>query len=245
MNDEKIVLCIPGLWKDRSELVGAIARNSDGFILAGNYISKLKEDTDSFFEVELDGYNEQLAEAFEIAGNGTFSKKELSTLNKHSLTIYLIGEGGSFHQITKIVEVAYALLKAGGLGVKVESSGVANTIEKWSRVNNTKDMVELFECFVSVVEDTDFYYSCGMHCFGLPDVIAFKNQISPSYAQELIRIFCLYSLIENPNLIDGSTFSIDENSPSFILRQTPCRHFPEDDLFHNKYGIWAMVKKDS
>ena len=55
--------------------------------------------------------------------------------------------------------------------------------------------------------------------------------------------FCLYNLIEQPKLENGSTFSIDENSPSFILRYAECRHFPEDHVFYNKYGIWALVKK--
>ncbi|MFP7470567.1 hypothetical protein SFC55_06115 [Niallia taxi] len=84
MRDDRIVLCIPGLWKNRSDLVESVARNSDGYILAGNKISKLNE-TDSSFEIEIDGYNDQLVEAFEIAGNGTFLKEELDELNKHSL----------------------------------------------------------------------------------------------------------------------------------------------------------------
>ncbi|MFP7470568.1 DUF4261 domain-containing protein [Niallia taxi] len=122
---------------------------------------------------------------------------------------------------------------------------MASTKETWTKIYNEKDMLELFKGFVSVVEDTDFYYTCGMHCFGLPDVITFKNQVSTAYAQEVMQIFCLYNIIENPYLTEGSTFSIDENSPSFILRHTECRHFTEDDLFYNKYGIWAMIKRQA
>lgn len=59
-----------------------------------------------------------------------------------------------------------------------------------------------------------------------------------------MNIFCLYNLIEKPSLTDHSTFSIDANSPHFILQHTECRHFSEDELFYNQYGIWALVKKE-
>lgn len=242
MEDSKIILCIPGLWKNRNEVIEKVARKSGGYILAGNRMSKLSE-PNNFYEVEVYEYDEHLTEAFEIAGNGTFSGEQLDCIKNHSLTIYLVGEGGTINKVIKMVEAAYALLNAGGLGVKVESSGIANTIKKWTHVYNTNDIVDLFKAFVTVAEEEDFYYTCGMHCFGLPDVITFKNQVSTQYAQELMQIFCLYSLIEKPKLEDGSTFSIDEKNPSFILRHTQCRHFPKEHLFHNKYGIWALVKK--
>ncbi|MES9699716.1 DUF4261 domain-containing protein [Bacillus sp. JJ927] len=242
MEGSKIILCIPGLWKNRSEIVESVARQSEGYIFAGNSIGKLGEPI-GFFEAEIYGYNEHLAEAFEIAGNGKFTEEQLDCIKNHFLTVYLVGEGGSIDKVVKILEVANVLLRAGGLGVKVESSGTANTIEEWANIYNTNDTVDLFQAFVTVVQETDFYYTCGMHCFGLPDVIAFKNQVTTQYAQDLMRIFCLYNLIEQPKLENGSTFSIDENSPSFILRYAECRHFPEDHVFYNKYGIWALVKK--
>ncbi|MGG0277493.1 DUF4261 domain-containing protein [Bacillus rhizoplanae] len=244
MEDSKIILCIPGLWKNRREIVEAVARQSEGYIFAGNSIGKLGE-TINFFDVEVYEYDEHLTEAFEIAGNGKFSEEQLDCIKNHFLTVYLVGEGGSIDKVVKMVEAAHVLLKSGGLGVKVESSGTANTIEEWSHIYNTNDTVDLFKAFVTVVEETDFYYTCGMHCFGLPDVITFKNQVTTQYAQDLMQIFCLYNLIERPELENGSTFSIDENSLSFILRYAECRHFPEDHVFYNKYGIWALVKKST
>ncbi|RJS67252.1 DUF4261 domain-containing protein [Priestia filamentosa] len=244
MENSRIILCIPGPWKDKSEIVEAIARKSEGYILAGNHLSKLVEPS-NFFEVEIYDYDEYLAEAFEIAGNGTFSKPQLNQIENHSLAIYLIAEGGSIDKVAKLVEAAYALLEAGGFGVKIESSGIASTGEKWrSLCGNINDEVSLFNAFVTIIEETDFYYTCGMHCFGLSDVITFKNQVSTEYAQDLMRIFCLYNLVERPKLVDSSTFSIDEHNPSFILKHTKCRHFSESHPFHNKYGIWALVKKD-
>lgn len=41
MESSKVVLCIPGLWKNRSELIEAIVRKSEGYMFAGNYMSKL------------------------------------------------------------------------------------------------------------------------------------------------------------------------------------------------------------
>lgn len=243
MESPKVVLCIPGLWRNRSELMEAIVRKSEGYMFAANYISKLG-DPSVFFEVDIYEHDERVAEAFEIAGYNSFTEKDLDLIRKHSLTLYLIGDGGSIEKVRKLVDTANALVKAGGLGVKVESSGTANTIENWNDMYHTNDAVELFQAFVTVVEEEGFYYTCGMHCFGLPDVITFKDQVTPQYAQELMNIFCLYNLIEKPSLTDHSTFSIDANSPHFILQHTECRHFSEDELFYNQYGIWALVKKE-
>ena len=33
MEGSKIILCIPGLWKNRSEIVESVARQSEGYIL--------------------------------------------------------------------------------------------------------------------------------------------------------------------------------------------------------------------
>ena len=43
MEGSKIILCIPGLWKNRSEIVESVARQSEGYIFAGNSIGKLGE----------------------------------------------------------------------------------------------------------------------------------------------------------------------------------------------------------
>lgn len=242
MEGSKIILCIPGIWTTRSEIIKSVARKSEGYIFAGNVISKVNEPINTF-GIEVYDYDKYLADAFEIAGNETFSEEQLNRIKNHSLSMYLVGEGGSIDLVIKLVDAAYALLKSGGLGVKVESSGTANTLEKWSNLHKKNDIVDLFNSFVTIIEETDFYYTCGMHCFGLPDVITFKNQVSIQYTQELMQVFCLYTLIEQPILENGSTFSIDENHSNFTLKHAECRHFSKDDLFYNPYGVWALIKE--
>ncbi|WP_438444030.1 hypothetical protein [Gorillibacterium sp. sgz5001074] len=36
MNDNKIIIGVPGKWKDRTDIVQSIARLSEGYIFAGN-----------------------------------------------------------------------------------------------------------------------------------------------------------------------------------------------------------------
>ncbi|MFE3574651.1 DUF4261 domain-containing protein [Lysinibacillus sp. NPDC059133] len=242
MEEPQIILCIPGKWKNKSEMIEMIIRSSDEFVLIGNRIVKL-DNLNMNYEIEIYGHDENLAEAFEIAGGNAFTKEQLNEIQNHFLTAYLIGNGGTIDNLIKLIEVSNVLLKAGGLGVKVEVSGTATTPESWSIINSKKEIPETFKAFVTVAEEDDFYYTCGMHCFGLPDVITFKNQVSIEYAQELMQIFCLYNLIEKPYLEDGSTFSLAEEHPIFVLRYSDCRHIPEDHLFYNKYGVWALAHK--
>ncbi|MCM3033911.1 hypothetical protein M3600_26065 [Niallia sp. MER 6] len=59
--------------------------------------------------------------------------------------------------------------------------------------------------------------------------------------ETLFRVFCLYTLIERPKITSGETFSLDSDSPIYLLRQESCTIFEDDDLFYNPYGMWNLV----
>lgn len=134
-------------------------------------------------------------------------------------------------------------MKAGGLGVKIENSGLSSTPANWNFVNKKRDVPLIFDTFVNLVQADNNYYSCGMHCFGLPDVICFRNQVEYQQASQLIRTFCLYNIIEKPDLNDNETFSISHQTPHYLLRHTGCNHFDKDHLFYNPNGIWELIRK--
>ena len=53
------------VMENRSEIVESVARQSEGYIFAGNSIGKLGEPI-GFFEAEIYGYDEHLAEALRL-----------------------------------------------------------------------------------------------------------------------------------------------------------------------------------
>lgn len=238
--NSQIVIGIPGLWKSRKEIVQSI---SGGYLFAGNILSKVG--SNHFFEVEVYEYDSKLSNAFRIGGAGSFSTEQLDEINSHTLTIYLIGKGGTNEDVLSIMEAGCGILKAGGLAVKVESSGVASTSVNWVERFESKNMAEIAKSFVTFVNGGTYFYSCGMHCFGHPDSLVFTDQVSSEYASTLMWTFCMYNIFEKPLLRNNEIFSIDARSQCFILEHSECKHFEREHPFYNPYGLWALVKGEN
>lgn len=234
----KIILGVPGMWKDRTEIVQSVAGKSDGFLMLGPLI----QDTaaNEHFPIEIDDHDPALGRAFSIAGRRTMTPEDISAIERHTFTLYVVGDGGSQERARTMMRVASGLLKAGGLGVKVESAGVAHNANNWNALLASPEPAALYHAFVTLAGADDAYYSCGMHNLGLPDVNA-PRSLTPEEAAELMEGFLGYLLYESPDLASGHTFSLDASGPLFTLHLGPCSMFPEGDSFHNPYGVWNLV----
>jgi len=236
----KIILGIPGNWETRSEFIESMARKGNGYVYMGNHIGSL-EAPGEFFDVEISEFNPYVAEAFEIAGNGSFDKEDIISLENHKSIVYIFGEGGSLEKVIKIMEVASAVLHAGGVAVNVESSGRARTKADWLEITMSKDITRIFTVFVQMSLENNTFYTTGMQSFGYPDVITTSDTITGIEVETLFRVFCLYNLIGKPKITHGETFSLNTNSPIYIMNQEKCTMFDEDDPFYNPYGLWNLV----
>lgn len=241
MDLPKIVLGIPGFWKTRNEFKEAMIRKGNGYIYLGNHIGNF-EKPEEFFEIDISDYNQYVAEAFEIAGNGSFSKDDVNNLKKHNSIVYIISDGGTLENVLRIMEVASAVLHAGGIAVNVESSGRACTKKDWLDITNSKEITKVFTAFIQMSRDNNIFYTTGMHSFGYPDVLTTTVEMAAAEIEQLFKVFCIYSIIEKPKINDGETFSLDLNSPIFLLKKEKCTMFEEDDLFFNPYGIWNLIR---
>ncbi|MDY8025228.1 DUF4261 domain-containing protein [Paenibacillus polymyxa] len=241
MNLPKIILGIPGYWKTRNEFIEAMAREGNGYIYAGNHIGNLKNPKD-FFDVDMSEYNPYVAEAFEVAGNGSFKRKHIDQLNEHKSIIYLFGEGGSIEKVLDIMEAASAVLHAGGIAVNVESSGRASTKEEWLEITSSRDIAQVFTAFIQMSREENTFYTTGMQSFGFPDVEITSENITGSEVSTLFRVFCLYNIVEKPKITDGETFSTDPSSPIYLLKHKKCKMFEEEDPFYNPLGVWNLIR---
>jgi len=232
------ILCVPGRWPTRGELVTAIASKSGGYLFAGMILMHI--DTQDQFTLDLCGHDDRLRQAFSVAGRGRFTDSELANIEKHTFCLYLVGEGGSVRSAEKFMKAAKALLDCGGLGVKVESAGTAHSSSGWRDLCNDRSLVAMLNAFVIYVGGDGQFYSCGMHNLGLPDC-AVEADVDPSVAAKLIHTFLLYLLAEKPTIKTGQTFSADADSARYRLTMEKCSQFPKDDPFHNPFGIWTMV----
>ena len=239
------VVCVPGPWPDRDALVDAVAelQAQDGprFLMAGKLMVELV--TEGALEWEWHPGDPKLARAFEVAGRGGLSRRELAAIADAPGHVFLVDpEGGSLEAARRLMIFADGLLRAGGLGVKVESAGVAHSVEAWREMTAAAhDVAAVLAAWLAIVGDpSQGFFTCGMHNLGLAEAVV-PASLSPDAAVELLDVFTLYAASEEPELDDGQTFAAAEEAPIYELEHQPCTHFPEGDAFHNPFGLWALL----
>ncbi|MBN9519504.1 hypothetical protein J0H58_13445 [bacterium] len=240
MEKPRIIVGVPGAWPTRSDIVKDIAARSGGYLLAGTVLTDAA--TQDSFQLEVYDRDPHMRRAFEVAGGGRYTAAELDAIDRHTHTLYLTGEGGSTDAAWKVMRAARGLLRAGGLGVKVESAGLAPRPELWSKWTDSNFLPNLYHAFVARVGGKTGWFSCGMHHLGCRDIVIGGADASPDEAGELIHRFQLYELLSSPALAAGQTFSLDATAPVFRITAEECQTYPPGDLFHNPYGMWRLTR---
>jgi len=233
----RIVLRIPGPWESREALAQAIAASNTDTALSGGILRR----HDRSARAEFVEHEPDLRDAFAQTGR-LFSETDLAAIAAHRSAVYLIGAGGSLQAGREMMDFADALLRAGGLAVKVETSGVAHRALDWLAQSARKETHTgaLFIAYVAMVASRGAVYSCGMHNLGFPDAIL-SADLPPQRAGQLLKDFLMYLLHEQPALTDEHTFAVSGDETRFRLAREPRPLFAADDLFHNPYGWWRLT----
>lgn len=235
MTTPESVLCIPGEWPERQALLERIIRDSDGYLSIGHLIMHV--DTRDTFELHFEDADPRLAQAFASAGRHWEGSAEMDRIATHASVVYLVGDGGSRESAERLMLAGEGLLKAGGLGVKVESSGVAHSPDAWRKLVAARHLFGVHDAFVVYVRGAQVY-SCGMHHFGLPE--AMVDEADSDNAAELLRTFTRYLLDEHPTIIAGQTFSTAADAPVYRIVEGVPIEYDADSLFNNPFGMWRL-----
>lgn len=239
----KTVLCIPGSWKDRSEIVTAIAsKNLGDFIFAGKTLFNLK--TNIGFEIEIFDRDDRMKDLFKYAGMvNMLSDEYLELIDRHVFVVYIIGETGDLQKAKSIAEAGLAVLKSGGIGIKVETSGKAFNKEHWTDLIINYHESNLYKMFVqdSISDVKGTTYSCGMHNLGFKDTIISGEKFQESV--DLISTFGFYQLIDKPSIVSNQTFSSSADSPIFQIIEEENQPYKGHELFGNPFGMWRLKRK--
>jgi len=237
--DTKIIIGVPGTWATRTDIVTSIAQRSGGFIFAGLVL--MDTSTKRGFTLEVYEHDAQLHEAFRIASGGRISDSDIAAIAQHRHTLYCLSSGVSLEAARQMLRIGVGLLGAGGLAVKVESSGVAHSAAQWRELAASEHLFDVYTAFVTLIGGRDCFYSCGMHAFGLPDA-AVPRDLDAQAAAQLLNVFNHYLLAERPSLTDGHTFSVAADAPRFRLRKSACDTYEPEHAFHNPYGLWRFSR---
>src|SRR5262245_47751567 len=87
------VICIPGEWKSRQELVERVVRQSGGYLFLGMLLMEME--TRHTFELLFENADPRMAQAFNAAGPHWRDSEDMARIAGHSSVVYLIGHGGS------------------------------------------------------------------------------------------------------------------------------------------------------
>jgi hypothetical protein len=258
MNNE-MVIAIPGPWQNREELQWRIMNALCGeFMFAGDIlVNRNEEDYYDYIGLTLYDADSNMSRAFEYAGQGKLTVKTLDAIANHRMIAYLhfplaiLGQQGRIGQFTEV------LREVGGLAVKIESSGIAHEWEAWTALLELYNPFNLYCGFVRLTGDDNYYYSCGMHQFRLPDIRVgcsidaveaeklinhFNDyQIMQQETIELMDNFLEYYTVQRPQLASGHTFSVVENGPYYRFTLLDDYRYDEENLFYNRYGIWDIT----
>jgi len=233
--EARTILCIPGHWKNLTELTQAIPET--GYIFADGVMTSL--DSGDVFRLEDYEPDARLVNAFRSAGRHWMTDDNEKKIGQHSLVLYLVADGGSHERAKAAMLAAAALLRAGGYAVKVETSGIAHAKEDWLDFCEHLHLYSAHRALVVYVTG-DKTYSCGMHNLGLPDAIVDTSDTSG--AAELIRTFTWYLFSESPAIRDGETFSVGDDQPAYKLNITDCHLYEQDDIFFNPFGLVQLQR---
>ena len=241
--DRELIICIPGTWEDRSSLVREVVTSTQGnFMFAGGILAHPAGK--DHVEVTFDGFTPAIEGSFRVAGQGRIPDETLQELREHRSVVYLHFPLRYLSQRERINKFTSVLKNCGGIAIKLESTGIAHTWERWSELVNSENLFDAYCTCVILVSDDDVFYSCGMHNFGLPEAQA-PSQLGLDIAAQTINNFNLFQLCDEPKLAEGHTFSLSDDSPRFRITSTSDHRNDPDDLFHNENGLWSLTQISS
>lgn len=233
-----MIVAIPGPWKDRSEFVARIVSSTDGKFMMGGPMLAIPSERDHIM-VEFADADPSMRRAFQVAGRGQLNGPTLGAIARHRAVVYAhfpLQVPGRQQRILRFTDV---LRQIGGIAVKIESVGIAHEWDAWEQLLRSDDLFALYSGFVTLIADEHHYYSCGMHHFDLPDTQV-PRSLPDGEAAHLMNQFNYYRMAEAPDLEEGHTFSLSEDSPRFELSRVDDVRYPADHPFHNEKGLWDL-----
>lgn len=240
----RTILCIPGSWNSYEAFKDALIVTTEAkYMMAALVLMDVEGK--NIFEFEFADHDPEMRRAFFNAGLvNQLTEEFLDTIAEHTFVVYLVADTGNLQAAEAMAKAAAVILKTGGIGVKIASTGLAFDKDTWLELVENFEEHHLYRLFVLdciVDRDNDAVYSCGMHNLGLKDAIVQGEE--PEDGINLLRIFGYYQVVDKPAIYDGQTFRADMESPVYRIFEEEEQPYNEDDPFYNPYGRWRLERE--
>ncbi|HWZ04932.1 MAG TPA: hypothetical protein VNX40_15050 [Mucilaginibacter sp.] len=234
------VLCIPGSWKNIEAIANTIFTASEGtYMVVGDLL--INPRAAQFYKFEIRKYDKDMGGSFNELGKITgITDTALAKIEKHDYVIYITGKTGSLTEAHQIALAGAAVLKAGGEGIRIDSTGKAFEKQKWLKYLTNFVEADLFEMFVmsSIIDERNNVFSCGMHNLGLKDTLVCGEEFQN--AVDLINVFGYYQVFDKPVIHQNEFFQPDLQSAQYLITEEIDQPYSDNKLFNNPYGMWKL-----
>ncbi len=232
-----IILAIPGPWRDRKELIGAIVKaNAGQAIAAGMILMDVTAKRHAEFQVwERD---DDLAQAMFKGSGKTLDADTVAAIERHAIVPTLTIDATAEGLAERLAFFSGVMRKAGGVAVKVDKSGVCHPWERWER-RLTANPWDLYYALMVSVADAGRISSFGMKQFERPDA-SIPEAGGPDVAQTLAA-FNIYQWTEQPVFKDGHTFSPEADAQRYRLMHIEDHRYGQDHPYTNPQGLWQLT----
>jgi hypothetical protein len=242
------VVCLLGTWGSLDEMELMVSRLAPpGFELDREYSGP--------------GEDERMRTAFEHAADRvapSFYQEDLEAVSRHKSVAYVLSPGipkaAAMQMSGMTLQMVATMLEAGALAAKSESAGIAHGFRKWihlfseyktgySQADPVRYANALYDTWVRrPLSDSSWWYSCGMHLLGLPD-IEIEPREDPREAIQCIDFIgtrllageTIENLLVDKIILPEKGLEPEQIKPKSI-RHMQCKRYEKDDFFYNPYG---------
>ncbi len=164
----EIIISVPGKWKNETELIDNPVQ--DNYKYEKNLLSE--SSGKKSFETVFLPYDDILMNAYIYSGEEYAKQEDINESKRFSFTVYLVGKAEKETDLQQLIKAGAALMRRGGLGIKVENSGIIHSAHDWIGFSKSIKQVSVFQAYIAITHIEDKITSFGLHLFGLPDVLA-------------------------------------------------------------------------
>ena len=238
----KTILCIPGNWEDFDDFKDSLIASTEAeYLTVGDFLINGKRKRHYTFEFcERD---EKMKASFAVAGKVTRVREDfLDEIENHKYVVYISGDTGNLEEAEHIVHAGNAILKAGGIGIKIETTGKAFEKSRWMELLVDFESHRLYEMFVldSIIDEDGTVFSCGMQNIGLKDTIVSGEGFQD--AVDLIKIFGYYQIVDKPVIHNNQTFQKSAGASIYRITDEPHPRYEGHETFENPFGMWRLTR---
>ncbi len=230
-----ITLRVPGMWPNRRALSDSLP---DGCRLENG---RLEMEGGGRVEVVIREADNQLPAMFEIACRDGVPRRVRRALDRCRIQACPTSAGGSHEAAERLLDAGTALLRAGGAGLFVDSSGMAHRPARWLQIVDAPRPDALVEAFVNTFATEAEIWSLGMHAMGLRDVIMTRSGDDEA---DYVMLRSVLHYLADPEVpvVDGDFIG---SEPTFRFHRIHNDRFPSGTIMHNPYGEWRLERVDA